>query len=194
MADPATAMIMLVKLGVKLNTSSQIVDKVNRTIEVLKAYDTNGNLELDESEIRNALEALKRAMTMEASRGDKKKSAQLAELRCLLVFIGASQRMWERDPEHYDAKFSQSIPKIFGFATASWDKNPKIAKLEKIVCTFYKCGGSEKMRDKIEEAMKNEANAALQEELFGTTFESITEEILSETFGDFAADMLLAFI
>mmetsp|Transcript_37450 Transcript_37450/g.48452 ORF Transcript_37450/g.48452 Transcript_37450/m.48452 type:complete len:194 (+) Transcript_37450:48-629(+) len=191
-ADPVSMTIMIVKIGVKLNKSSTTVAKVNQTIECLRAYDTDGNLELDESEIKRALETLKRAIR--TSR-DKKVSAQLAELRCLLIFIGASQSLWEKDPKHYDAKFSKSLPTLFGFiSTANWDSNPKIAKLEKIVCTFYKAQGSETMRQKIQEAMQDEANGDLQEQLFGTTFENITEEILSEAFGDVAADFLMAFI
>jgi hypothetical protein len=126
---------------------------------------------------------------------DKRVAARLAELRGLLVFIGASQRMWKKNPRHYDAQFSQSIPKLFGLVKiATWHRNPKIAKLEKIVCTFYKAGGAGKLVHKIEEAVRDEANGALQEELFGSTFENIAEEILSETFGDVAADLLMLFI
>lgn len=103
--------------------------------------------------------------------------------------------MWQKNPSHYDAQFSQSIPKLFGLVPiASWHRDPKIAKLEKIVCTFYKAGGAGKLINKIEEAVKEEANGALQEELFGSTFENIAEEILSETFGDVAADILMVFI
>ena len=183
---------MLIKAGIQLFQSSGTVDKVNATIASLKAYDTDGNLELDDSEIKNAIGLLTNAMQ---TNRDVKVAAQLAELRCMLIFIGSSQKMWARDPRRYNDKFSQSIPKLFGLVPlASWDSNPKIAKLEKIVCTFYKAGGVEKLRHKIQEAVKEETNAAIQEELFGTTFEEITEEILSEAFGDAAGELLMAFL
>lgn len=186
------AEILLIKTGIELFRSKSTVDKVNNTIASLRVYDTDGNLELDESEIKHAIETLKSAI-LKCS--DKKVSAKLAELRCLLVFIGASQRMWQKDPRHYNALFSQSMPKIFGLLPfATWDRNPKVAKLEKIVCTFYKAGGARKLLHKIEEAVKEEVNGALQEELFGSTFEGIAEEILSETFGDIGAEILMAFI
>jgi hypothetical protein len=186
----AAEISMMVKFGIQLHKSNCTVDKVNKTIANLRVYDTDGNLELDESEIRRAIDDVKTAMTRSR---DKKVSATLAELRCLLIFIGASLRMWDSNPKHYDACFSKSLPKVFGLISfAGWDPNPKIAKLEKIVCTFYKGGGYKKIQHKIEEAVRDEANGALQEELFGTTFEAITEEILSEAFGDVAADILLA--
>jgi hypothetical protein len=185
-----TMIVKLVKIGIQLHKSSNTVDKVNQTIASIRVYDTDGNLELDESEIKRAIETLKTAIR---TNRDKKVSAQLAELRCLLVFIGVSQRMWEKDPKYYDARFSQSLPKVLGMIPlARWDRDPRIAKLEKIVCTFYKAQGSKKILRKIQEAVQDEFNEALQEDLFGATFEEITEEILSETFGDFAADVLLA--
>jgi hypothetical protein len=92
------AEIVLVKIGIQLYKTGSTVEKVNQTIASLRVYDTDGDLELDESEIKRAIETLKAAMR--TSR-DKKVSAKLAELRCLLVFIGASQRMWQRDPRHY---------------------------------------------------------------------------------------------
>jgi len=129
------AEVALIKAGIQLFQSSSTVDKVNHTIASLRVYDTDGNLELDDSEIKAAINTVKTAIS---NNPDKKVSAKLAELRCMLVFIGASQAMWAKDPRKYDHQFSQSMPKLFGLLPlADWDRNPKIAKLEKVSsCCF----------------------------------------------------------
>jgi len=97
--------VLLIKAGVQLFQASDTVSKVNETVASLQVFDTDGNLELDEAEIKGAIEILKTNME---NNPDKAQAAQLSELRCMLVFIGASQRMWESDPEKYDAQFSQA--------------------------------------------------------------------------------------
>ena len=200
--------LSLIKEGIQIFQMNDIIDKVNKTVEVLKTYDTNGNLELEESEIRRAIQSIKTAIK---TTPDKKVAAKLAELRCLLVFVGTSQKMWLKDPKRYDELFSRAKPtygKILQmellemslFAgrdltnNVRWDPNPKIAKWEKIICTFYNSKGAAKLRNKIEKALKEEANDAIQEELFGTTFQEIAHDVLSDNFGDIAAEIFSSFI
>jgi len=49
------------------------------------------------------------------------------------------------------------------WSASDWDKNPKIAKLEKILCTYYTSGIGEKMRSLMHLMERNPADYEIQE-------------------------------
>jgi hypothetical protein len=97
------------------------------------------------------------------------------------MFLTVGLRKWQEDPEATDARMSRRcslIPRCIKLATdtschsrrhskpwsaSDWDKNPKIAKLEKILCTYYTSGIGEKMRSLMHLMERNPAEYELQE-------------------------------
>lgn len=187
--------ILLLKTGIQLFKSNQTIDKVNATVGVFQQFDTNRDGELDESELKQALRLVQNQIKQSVRNGQTQQAAMLTEFRALIIFMTASLRMWDRDPRGCDAKFSNSIPKVFGLIpVASWDRNPKKAKLEKIICTFYSSGNCANLVEKIKSSVKDGISDQIQEELFGTTFQEIVENIAEDIFGHAAGDLLIGLL
>ena len=181
--------VLLLRAAYTLYQSSSTVDKVNAAIEAVRVFDTDSDLELSDTEIKNALNILK---THISTMADKREAAKLAEMRCMLTFIAISQHMWARNPAKYDDQFSQSAPKLFGMISlTSWDPDPRKAKLAKIICTFYKANGADKLRKKIQKAIDEHEDGS---DLHEDGFSDISGDIVDETFGEGGAEILELFL
>lgn len=137
----------LLKLGAHLMKNSAIVDNVNSATQFFLTFDKNGDKELDPDEISAALETLKGVNTPEA-----------LNLRALCLFLTIALKKWQEDPAGTDERMSKSKP--FG---SSWDRDPKVAKVEKIVCTYYTTGIGEKVRTLMHLMERNPADYKIKE-------------------------------
>jgi hypothetical protein len=121
---------------------------------------------------------------------------EAVNLRSLCVFLAISLKKWEANPAAMDAKLSKrqatpsntlplniytprhhishalcnSLP-----VRSSWDTDPKIAKLEKIFCTYYNTG----IGDKVINFMKDQVEDHIKEEILEATIGPMLENLFA---------------
>ena len=157
----------LLMLADYLGKSDSLVDKVNTTIEhLLKNFDTDKSGDLSLAELKAALEKLK-----------DQNAADAVNLRCVIFFVFVSLTKWDRDPEGTDKCMSKTKPMI-----ASWSKDPRRAKLEKIVCTYYSSNRGKKIKGMVDELAK-EYKGEIREMLIETIGPDV-KMLISEIFCD----------
>jgi hypothetical protein len=97
--------------------------------------------------------------------------------------------MWAKNPKGVDGKLSQSKPFL-----ASWDRKPGRAKLEKIVCTYYRGGCGERIEKALANCAKDEGTGQIKEAVFEETIGPLVSQVLEELFGNMLGELMLAAI
>ncbi len=75
-----------------------------------------------------------------------------------------------------------------------WDSNPNRAKLEKMVCAYYRAGCGEKVEKALARCAKDKLTGMIKEKVFEETVGPIVKETLQELFGEMAGELLLSLI
>eukprot|EP00899_Mesostigma_viride_P027173 jgi/Mesvir1/7640/Mv02069-RA.1 len=109
--DPITMMIGgAIKLGMYLDKSSSVVDKVNATVKFFMQYDTDGDRSMSAKELQKMLVAMK-----------DKNDANAMNTRCLIYFVMGCHVAWEKDPATTKKKLERSK-----FWNTTWDSDPAL--------------------------------------------------------------------
>ncbi len=167
--DPFSV-IALAKVGYYLYKSDSLVDKVNHAVMQLTANKTRN---VSREELKHALHKLK-----------GRKSAADVHMRCMLLFILAAYERWDADPHGTESKLKQSKPML-----SSWDSDPKIRKLEMVLCTYFRSHAEKKIKKKIESFATDEIKGQMEDAIG-----DVVEEVLQEIFGEMVTDALMALL
>lgn len=107
------------------------------------------------------------------------KTPEALNLRSLCLFLTIALKKWEENPAATEANMSKRCicapHKIRTECTnnsaqynskpwsASWDKDPKVAKIEKIICTYFNSGIGDKVRTFMHLMERNPAEYKIKE-------------------------------
>ena len=108
------------------------------------------------------------------------KTPEALNLRSLCLFLTIALKKWEEDPAATEANMSKRYADsqyaflwkyVHEFTatrcskpwTASWDKDPQMAKIEKIICTYFNSGIGDKVRTFMQLMERNPAEYKIKE-------------------------------
>lgn len=161
----------------KLDTSyvvaaAELQPKVNDIVRLLLTeVDRDGSKTLEPRELRAAMASLK-------GRRDRP-----ALMGCaLLAYVAAAQQALARN-----AKLLETMAACKP-AVVAWDKDPRVARLQAIICFYVAKGVSQKITDELARYAREEAAAYIKEEVIGP----IIEEAMTEAFGEVIAGVVMA--
>ncbi|KAJ1455483.1 hypothetical protein M885DRAFT_519949 [Pelagophyceae sp. CCMP2097] len=175
--DPVTG--GLLKVGFYLYKTACLEEKVDAMVAELMKLDANGDGNLSAQEIELALRRLK----------GQNNTAPVVNLRCTLLFVHASYARWEQNPADTDARLSKKKPFLVLLS-----RDPRRAKLQKILYTYYSSNGEKKFKQKLGDLVKGEVMGEIKSQVLEQAIGPIVEEILKEIYGEIFSLTLMAFL
>lgn len=140
---------------------------------LLTKVDKDGSKTLEPRELRAALASI---------RGRKDRNAVMGA--ALLSYIAAAQQATARNPKTLEA---MAATKPMGF---SFDRDPRVARLQAMVCFYVTKGVQDKIGEKLARKVKEEVGGMIKEEIIGP----IIEEAMTELCGEFIAGVVMSII
>ena len=154
------------------------MEKTDKLVDFLMQYDFNNDGFIDNEELQKLLEHY---------RG--KNEADDRNLRTIIHYVMTVNRIWKENPEYVDKKMSSS--KAFW---ASWDDDKCKAKLQKIICTFYRGGLGEKIEEKLEKMAKDAILGEIKSWTYEATITPILQKFLEDMFGEFLGEFVVGIL